>query len=80
MGMVLLYWSGDAVLQLAVVHIQSKVPWISIQLPDDLELNNASNFKASMNREFPKMLSTSRVLSMEMPLFCWLSHGLSHIC
>lgn len=26
------YWSGDAVLQLVVVYIPSKVPWIPIQV------------------------------------------------
>lgn len=29
------YWSSDAVLQLAAVHFQSKVPWIPIQVETD---------------------------------------------
>lgn len=68
------YWSGDAVLQLAAVHLQSKVPRVPIQLPDELELISILQHHTN----FFKVLSTNRVLlGMAMPLFCVLCHGLS---
>lgn len=58
------YWPGDAVLQLAVVHFQSQVPWIPIQLPDELRLMKILQFQSKCKLKERKFLSAiNRVLS-----------------
>lgn len=71
------YWSGDAVLQLAAVHFQSKVPWIPIQLPDELELISILQLHSKYEQEVPQSAVNKQGAVHGNATCLFASHGLS---